>query len=39
MKIHEDQPNWTSWAYNKADWVDPTIGKEDNITGFYKDFN
>ncbi len=30
---HEE--NWPKWANEKADWLDPTVGKKDNLLGIY----
>ena len=31
--LSEEEKEWVVWAREKADWIDPMVGKEDNILG------
>lgn len=33
LQFQENFPAWAAWASEKADWLDPTVGREDAVLG------
>ena len=34
--MSEEEKEWVLWAKGKADWIDPTIRKVDDVLGEFK---